>query len=58
MSAIDYKNYFDYAKIEIGLQDYFISTGLFCRPEISEDWTPEAGIIPAYTAFESASFQD
>jgi len=57
MSAIDYKSFFDYAKLEIGIQDYFIASGLFCRPETSEDWTPEMGIIPIYTAFESASFE-
>ena len=57
MSAINYNNFFDYAKIEIGIQDYFISTELFCRPSVSKDFTPAAGIIPAYTAFESASFQ-
>jgi len=57
MSAINYKNFFDYAKIEVGIQDYFISSGLFCRPEVSQDWTPEMGIIPVYTAFESASFE-
>jgi len=61
-TTADFIPFYDYSKLETGLQDYFVGTGQFAAPPDDtetnrENWTPAAGIVPFFTALQSAVFQ-
>jgi len=59
ISLPNYASIYDFSKIEQAVQSYFISTGLYAAPDMTqpETWAPAASIVPAFTAFESEMFQ-
>lgn len=58
----NFSQLYNFGLIERAVQDYFVGTGLFVKPPDEadpdrEDWTPDTGVTPFFTAFEAALFQ-
>jgi hypothetical protein len=58
----DFKPFYDFAQLEAAVQSHFVATGDFGAPPNDTDptkeaWTPTAGVIPIFTAFQAETFQ-
>ena len=62
ISPVNYAALYDFTAIEVAVQAYFVSTGLFAAPPgeddpARKDWLPGTGAIACFTAREENIFQ-
>ena len=58
----DFAPFYEFSRLEVAVQAHFVASGAFVSPpddtaDNKETWTPAAGIVPIFTAFQAATFQ-